>query len=167
MSTPAVISIREQGALELIRALLQQGVTVRMKVSGVSMLPFLRGGDLVEISPLHEKKLKKGDIILFCDQQGNPLVHRLHRRRYSSKILYLQTKGDACAGYDPPVPINQVVGRIQRIITDRKKSNLQCPISCLRSRFLVYQMSMLFFLRRIKVIVKKGVLDGLLFLLYR
>ncbi len=155
MNTPALISIREQGALELIRTLLQQGITVRMRVSGVSMLPFLRAGDLVEISPLYEKKLRRGDIVFFCDRQNNPLVHRLHRCWYSSKVLHLQTKGDACAGYDPPVAVHQVFGRVQRIITDRKKSNLQTPTFYLRSRLLVTRASMLFFLRRIKAIIRK------------
>lgn len=150
MSATAVIGIREQGALELICTLLQQGVTVRLRVSGSSMLPFIREGDLLEVAPLREKNIRKGDILFFCDRYGNPLVHRLHRRRYYSKVLYLQTKGDGCAGYDSPVPVHRVFGRVQRIITDQTRCNLESPGSYLSARLLVARTTLCFFLHRIK-----------------
>ena len=156
MNTAAVIGIREQGALELILALLRQGLTVRLRVSGISMLPLIQEGDVVEVTPLCEKKIRRGDIVFFCDHQGNPFIHRLHRLRYDSKVLHLQTKGDACAGYDPAVPVNQVYGQVRRIIiTDRKIITLQNPFSFWQSRFLVARTAILFCLRRIKMVIIK------------
>lgn len=149
MSTPAVISIREQGGLNLIRTLLQQGVTVRMRVSGVSMLPLIRGGDLIEVAPLREKKIRRGDIVFICDQRGQPLVHRLHRRRYDiNGMLCIQTKGDGNACYDPPVPINRVFGRVRRIVTDRQDISLEGAAFYFQSHFFVARTVLLFPLRR-------------------
>lgn len=151
MNIPTVISIREEGALEFIHALLRTGVTVRMRVSGVSMLPLIRGGDVVEVAPLCEKKIRIGDIIFFCDQQGNPVVHRLHRRRYDSKVLYLQTKGDACVYYDVAVPAHQVLGRVERIINEQKNINLKKKYHYWLARILVVRTAIFFCLRRIRV----------------
>ncbi|RWX47451.1 signal peptidase I [Candidatus Electrothrix aarhusensis] len=149
MSTPAVISIRDQGALELIRVLLQQGVTVRLRVSGISMLPLISEGDLVEVSPVEEKKLRRGDIVFFCDQQENPFIHRLHRCQSDlDNVLLVQTKGDACAWYDPAIPINRVLGRVQRIMGERGATDLRAPIIRWRARLLVARTTSFFLLRR-------------------
>jgi hypothetical protein len=79
------------------------------------MKPILHTGDSVQISSLSGQSPKIGEILLLCDQQGNPLIHRLIRRRYCKGVLCLQTKGDACPGFDGFVPAGQVIGRICRI----------------------------------------------------
>ena len=128
MSALSVISIRDQGAFDLVRSLLHQGVSVRIRVSGRSMQPFLKGDELVEIVSLHARYPKIGDIILFRDQHGNPLLHRLVRRRYYNGVLHLQTKGDACMGVDSLVPADQVLGSIQRIVFTDHAVDLQTPL---------------------------------------
>ncbi|MCI5218079.1 MAG: hypothetical protein D3914_02510, partial [Candidatus Electrothrix sp. LOE2] len=121
----AVISIRDQGGLDLIRLLLDQGRDVCIKVSGESMKPILHTGDSVQISSLAGQSPKIGEILLLCDQQGNPLIHRLIRRRYCKGVLCLQTKGDACLGFDGFVPAGQVIGRIRRITYHSDTTTLQ------------------------------------------
>ncbi|MGB5684191.1 MAG: hypothetical protein WBM35_00145 [Candidatus Electrothrix sp.] len=157
MNASSVISIRDEGALDLIRSLLKQGVSVRIRVSGNSMQPFLNGGEIIEIASPAVQPPKIGDIVLFRDRQGNPLVHRLLRRRYYNGVLHLQAKGDARTGFDSPVPVDQVLGVVRRIIfTDRKIADLQASLmrlkgSCIaiRSVFFYYLIRVIFFFKTI------------------
>ncbi|MCI5224043.1 MAG: hypothetical protein D3924_15575, partial [Candidatus Electrothrix sp. AR4] len=85
MAAPSSISIRDQGALDLVRFLLLQGLSVRIKVSGESMRPLLTGGEIVEILPFQAERVRVGEIFFLCVQQDAPLMHRLIRRRYFTK----------------------------------------------------------------------------------
>jgi hypothetical protein len=115
-SAASVIGIREPGSLDLVQSLLAQGISVRIRVSGGSMRPLLKGGEVVEIAPLGDRSPQCGDILLLRSQQGTPLVHRLIWRRNRSGILYLLTKGDACAGFDGFIPAEYALGRVERIL---------------------------------------------------
>ncbi|MCI5161103.1 MAG: hypothetical protein D3917_03575 [Candidatus Electrothrix sp. AX5] len=152
--TSRLIGIRENGALDCVRFLLQQGIAVRIRVSGRSMLPLLQGDELIEIVPVHKKRIKIGDILLFCDKQGNPLVHRLHKRRYENNVLVVQTKGDACPGFDTPVPADQVLGSVQCIFDERQNINLHHSFERLKSRLIVFYTFTLFLLRRVIIFFK-------------
>ncbi|XOF33701.1 MAG: S24/S26 family peptidase [Candidatus Electrothrix sp. YB6] len=145
MSVSSVISIRDQGALDLVRSLLKQGISVRIRVSGSSMRPLLSGGEIIEVAPPAARSPKIGEILLFYDQQGNPLVHRLIRRRCCNKVLYLQTKGDACAGCDGFIPAGQVLGRVQRIIIKHNTIDLQHPVMHFRSFFIALRSLILYY----------------------
>lgn len=143
------IGIREAGALDCIRFLLEQGMSVRIRVSGRSMRPLLQGNELVEIVPITRKKIKIGDILLCCDKHGNPLLHRLHRRYYKDNVLFFQTRGDSCARFDPAIPAHQVLGCVWHIVRGEQKNiNLQCPVERVRSRFFVWYTLVFFALRQ-------------------
>jgi len=55
------VSIRHLGPL--LDELIRDGKRVRLTVSGSSMFPFIRNGDVVEIAGL-ESKVRVGDILL-------------------------------------------------------------------------------------------------------
>ena len=140
MTLSSVISIRDKGAIDLLHSLLKQGVSVRLRVSGRSMQPFLNGGEVVEIAPYGMQGVRHpriGDIVLFCNPQGNPLLHRFLWRRLHNKKIHLQTKGDACASCDTPVPVDQVLGYVRQIIFTNHTVDLQT----LRMRLTAYTVT--------------------------
>lgn len=118
MNDRAVIGIREPGSLALVQSLLKQGITVRIQVSGDSMQPLLKGGEIVEIASLFGCNPQFGDVLFLCDRQGNPLVHRLIWRRVQNGTLHLLTKGDACVSFDGFSPADNVLGQVRRIIPE-------------------------------------------------
>ncbi len=75
------LSIRAEGAIDLIRDLLAQDVQVRIQVSGMSMRPFLHGDETLVLAALKLRKPSIGDLLLIVDKTGSPLVHRLVRIR--------------------------------------------------------------------------------------
>ncbi len=153
-STAPVIGIRELGALDFVQALLRQGISVRIQVSGDSMRPLLKGGETVELAPLAGGKPKLGDILFFCDKQGNPIVHRLIWRRRRSGMMQLLTKGDACAGFDGFLPAECVLGRVERIrLTNGQTEeaiSLQTPFMRLQACLIVSHALGLHAFRRLK-----------------
>ncbi len=161
IAVPSIISIRDQGCLDLVRSLLLQGLSVRIKVSGKSMKPFLSGGELVEISSVQLRHLRKGDILFFCEQQDTLLMHRLIRCRYADKTLYLQTKGDACAEFDRFVSADQILGRVQRIflpadVAGRSNRIIDLNVLTMRlhARLIVLRTLMRYYLYRTAAAVK-------------
>lgn len=138
MNDRSVIGIREPGSLALVQSLLRQGIAVRIQVSGNSMQPLLKGGDVVEVEPLPKKKPQLGDILFLCDQQDNPFVHRLIWRRLQNGTLHLLIKGDACTGFDGFIPADNVLGRVRQIIPDSKPTvNLKVPLQRMLASLVV------------------------------
>lgn len=89
------------------------GETGRMQwlaVSGRSMLPLIRDGDhvLVEFRP---RVLGPGDVIVF--RRGEQLVaHRVIRLMGEGGQSVVAAKGDNVAAFDPPCPLQDVIGRV-------------------------------------------------------
>ncbi len=148
---PAEISIREPGSLTLVQSLLRQGIAVRIRVSGDSMQPLLKGGEIIEVAPLFGSKLQLGDVLFLCDRQGNPLVHRLiWQRLQDDGSLHLLTKGDACAGFDSFSPADNVLGRVRRIIPETGPPiSLNKPLRRLLASVVVSRTLILHALRRL------------------
>lgn len=57
-----------------------QGRTVRIRVEGNSMLPFLRGAkDTIELAPVAPEALRRGGVVLFR-HNGSYVIHRIVAR---------------------------------------------------------------------------------------
>ena len=68
-------------AMELFEGLLSEGLTLRLKVTGRSMNPFLKSGDVVSVKQSSITSLHSGDLILFRNTHGMPVLHRVIRTR--------------------------------------------------------------------------------------
>ena len=94
-----------------------------LKVSGTSMLPFLRSGDRVAIGPLEPGRvLKLGDLVVF--RFGNQvLLHRFLVQRGGRLLM----KGDNCLACDPPVEPGAILGVAVALELDGKWEPLSHP----------------------------------------
>lgn len=61
---------------EVLRLLAQGGESVPVPVSGTSMCPFLRPGDVVNLSSL-TRPPRRGDVVLFTRANGRYVLHRI------------------------------------------------------------------------------------------
>ena len=55
---------------DLFADILNKGLNLRLKVTGRSMQPFLRGGETVTIKKVPCSELRRGDLIFFDSPQG-------------------------------------------------------------------------------------------------
>jgi hypothetical protein len=83
---------------------LEQGLPMRMRPQGGSMVPFLRSGDIVTIVPGDSSRT--GDIVLTSTPSG----WIMHRVIWKS-VQQLITKGDSLPCLDPPISPRNILGR--------------------------------------------------------
>jgi hypothetical protein len=106
----------ETEALTIFEDILENGLSLRVRVTGLSMTPFLKGGEILTIRKEPHDALRKGDLIFFKSSQGVPLLHRIIQKRGSpdEKITF-RTKGDGLIAFDEPVEYHRVLGKVSRI----------------------------------------------------
>jgi signal peptidase I len=98
----------ESGKLGLFEDILNDEINLRVKVTGRSMEPFLRGGEILTIKKVPHASLKKGDLIFFKDRNELPVLHRIIKKGTNS----FQTKGDALLAFDEPVDKKDFLGKV-------------------------------------------------------
>jgi hypothetical protein len=94
----------------LLEDLLRGGTAVRLEVTGHSMSPFIRTGDVVTIEPLSGRRLRLGQVVALAPG-GHLLVHRLvgwHRG-------LARVRGDVAACADPLASPDELLGRVTRV----------------------------------------------------
>lgn len=104
---------------EVIRPLLEQGLSVRFQARGASMSPAIRDGEMVEITPVIVCKLRKDDIVLAKSNNG----FRLHRivLADAARDVFI-TRGDCGQQDDPALKGTQILGlaRAKEVRVGRK-----------------------------------------------
>jgi RimJ/RimL family protein N-acetyltransferase len=100
------------GQLELLRGMVERGLTFRTKARGLSMTPLIRDGDVVTIDPMDRSDPRVGEVVAFVDSGGRGLaLHRVVARKEAGWLL----RGDNCRESDGVVPRDQILGRVVRV----------------------------------------------------
>ena len=94
----------------LVSDLLRGGTPVRLEVTGHSMSPFIRGGDVVTIEPLAGRRPALGEVVALAPG-GHLLVHRLVGWDRGRALC----RGDVAVGPDPPPSPEELLGRVTRV----------------------------------------------------
>ena len=117
-----VKKVTSQVLLKTIKPLLENNQSVRIKVSGTSMRPFLKDQIThVMISPI-TAPLKKHQILLYETKESNLILHRLIK---VNKSLILC--GDALLNNEV-VPQKAILGVVTRIEHNDKQINIDSKI---------------------------------------
>jgi signal peptidase I len=120
-----VLMFKSQDVFEDI---LNREITLRVKVTGKSMAPFLKGGETLNIRKVCASSLRIGDLIFFKNNEGSAILHRIVKKRPTCQNSYIfQTKGDALRGMDSPVDADDIIGKVcsvEKIYADGKNRYL-------------------------------------------
>lgn len=111
----AEIDLSSEQFLDLAAEILNQGRNLRFRARGVSMRPFIRDGDLLEIRLLPSQAIRRGDILLYRTTSARSLVHRVTRVRSQGGTRQFLLHGDAVLQADGWVEPGQVLGRVERV----------------------------------------------------
>ena len=95
---------------EVLLDALARGESVRVRVQGVSMLPWLRAGDLVRVRPPVGHRLRRGDIALFRRTPSRLILHRIVGVRTEAGAVVCDCLGDSESGSPERVPAASVIG---------------------------------------------------------
>ena len=95
--------------MPVIRAALERGQRVRMTVSGSSMLPFIRDGDVVELEPMRSLPALGDMVLVQCPNPADCYVlHRVVRIEDDGFFLC----GDAQQHCQGPFTQSDVLGKV-------------------------------------------------------
>ncbi len=110
--------------LETSHEILKDGIPIRCKVGGISMLPLLWPGDVIIIDPIDIEQIAIGDIVVF--KLDNRLVaHRLISISSNNNSKFLFTKGDSNLKKDEPISAELLIGVVRNVV----KNELFIPIN--------------------------------------
>jgi signal peptidase I len=133
---------RQTVVCRLISDVLQLSGTARVCVSGSSMLPSIRPGDILLVQQTELNEVARGDIVLFA-REDRLFAHRVISQDCKDRIPCLVTCGDLLDKNDPPVFANELLGRVTSILRGQSQvhSRLTLPrrlisIFFRRSQFL-------------------------------
>ena len=93
---------------------------LRLRVTGTSMMPAIRPGDLLSIGRVDLREASPGEIVLFA-RRGRLFAHRIVDRGGGSSDPYLVTRGDRLLENDPPVFQSELLGRVTSIERGRRQ----------------------------------------------
>ncbi len=96
----------------LAEAVLEKGVPFRLHVTGYSMYPFIRDGDILTVAPISFADAKIGQVLAGRVPRTQKLIiHRCIGRDGES----IRLKGDNLRLSDPPMRAPDVLGCIRRM----------------------------------------------------
>ena len=110
-SQPASHVIATEDMGELLAAMLAAGKPVRLPVHGSSMLPSIRTGDVVEITPAGLEDLRTGDVVACRVPRAELLVHRLIAKGRVRGEWWLILWPETVLRLNPPIPASQLLGK--------------------------------------------------------
>lgn len=111
---------------ELAGEVLRSTGTLRLQVTGWSMLPAVWPGDLLTIQRATSGEVSEGDIVLFC-RDRRLFAHRVVRK--NSEDSAILTRGDALPAPDPVVREHELLGKVSLIV---RNGRCIAPTSTLR-----------------------------------
>jgi signal peptidase I len=132
------LEFSESRFANVARQVLSEGHVLKFCAQGSSMWPFIRPGDLLSIQP-ENSKLSIGDVVLAVQTDHRWLVHRITQICQVEGSLAIVTRGDALAHTDPPVPVSQVLGRLESL--ERKGRTLDCSSPAVRMLVWIWRLS--------------------------
>jgi len=89
--------------------------TLRLRVTGSSMIPSLWPGDLLLIHRQDFGRISAGDIVLFA-RQGRLFAHRVVSSAGERRKEQMVTQGDALCVSDPPITSAELLGRVSLVL---------------------------------------------------
>lgn len=96
----------------LFAEILSNGTDLRLKVTGLSMRPFIKSGETVILRKIPAKYLQCGDIIYYVNSIGTPVLHRITDKKISQNGDFsFITKGDALLHKDLPISKKQILAK--------------------------------------------------------
>ena len=133
----AVCDFAENGASAVAKALNSKGCAF-LRVSGKSMLPWFRPGDIVFLRRVDLKQISRGDVVVI-ERDGRLCMHRvitLSVSRDEGHSAWFITKGDSVAEADEPTYARDFRGEIEFLYRNGREINLNSVWRRLFGKFL-------------------------------
>ena len=103
------LNLSNLGQMELLCAIGERGVPLRIMVSGSSMHPFIKNQDVLTIAPIIDQGFRVGEVVAFILPGSRMLaIHRIVAKKANLWLI----KGDNNALVDGLVPNEDILGKV-------------------------------------------------------
>jgi signal peptidase I len=122
---------KENIKVDLVAEALALKGTIRLRVTGASMLPTIWPGDVLTVRRLESEELQEGDVAVFR-REGRLVTHRVIRKDRESVVV----QGDAKLKADAPVRREDVFGSVVAVhrrgreVTVARKTAARAMVGC-------------------------------------
>ncbi|MEW6075888.1 MAG: nucleotidyltransferase family protein [Candidatus Omnitrophota bacterium] len=107
---------------------LKRGTPIALYVRGISMYPYIKDYDFLDIEPFLSSQARIGDVVMVESDsalQKSFFIHRLVRIKREGKATYYYTKGDNAGRLlEGPFEGRQITGRV--VVVARKGRHINC-----------------------------------------
>ena len=117
MPVPQVFDDAHALKCELAGEVLRSSGTLRLQVTGWSMLPSVWPGDTLVVERVSSNAVSEGDIVLF-GRDRRLFAHRVIAKSGQPGDSRVVTRGDAMPATDLPVSDDELLGRVSFILRD-------------------------------------------------
>lgn len=104
----------KEGRCSLVAEALRTWGVLKIRATGVSMLPTLWPGDLLTVQSRSLEEIEPGEIVLYRRRERF-FVHRAVSKCVIENDLFLIARGDSMPETDPPVRTGQVLGKVTEV----------------------------------------------------
>jgi signal peptidase I len=128
----------EELSHNLRKEAISKGHSLQTVVSGYSMFPFLRNGDLLTVEPVPMETIKQGDVVVF-EVKEKWIAHRVIEIKKWRGSIILTLKGDTNVEPDPPVTIHNYIGKIVALQRMNKNVSLTTSFRLIQRKMVLFQ----------------------------
>ncbi len=122
------VNTTQATACDLAMEVASQFGSIRLRVSGTSMAPAVRPGDLLRVERTTAYEILPGEIAVFA-REGRLIAHREVARAENACGACLVTRGDRVRQNDRPVTGEELIGRVTGIERDGNQVHAQTRLS--------------------------------------
>jgi len=97
---------------EISADLLGAGKDLRFQARGCSMRPMVRDGDVLLVKAIKPPMIKVPDVVLYVNDLGYAVVHRVIGKRKRQGIHWFTIQGDQVGQIDGIFPESQILGKV-------------------------------------------------------
>lgn len=99
--------------------------------------PFIRDGDILEITPVNEEEIRSGDVIFYRVEDKHMVAHRVIKKFTQNDKPVFVTKGDSNMGKGEKVYLEQILGRVRAIERNKRRIRINDGLNRLMYIFYV------------------------------
>jgi signal peptidase I len=124
-------AVKENVKIDLVAEALALEGTIRLRVTGASMLPTIWPGDVLTVRRLESEELQEGDVAVLR-REGRLITHRVIHKDRESVVV----QGDAKVKADDPVRREDVFGSVVAVhrrgkeVTVARKTAARAMVGC-------------------------------------
>jgi signal peptidase len=114
------VSLKQNEFKELSTEIFSKGGLLRFKAHGVSMVPFIRDGDILTIQSVEISALNMADVAFYQGDNGRLTAHRIVAQHIQDDQIILMMRGDMDSGPAERIQKKQVLGRVVSVQRGQK-----------------------------------------------